>query len=838
MRYLILCSVFFVCIFATDINVIDNNNHIMIQSDMVFIKIDKSPWHLTVMESQGQTIASEGDIRTGGSLPEPPDTPLEYYTDKHTFGPLTYRVDTEKRKQIFGKDIKGEAFHVENIQSWEYTNEGVRLTCSTSEVSFDSLQMFVDVHFVEDNIFYLKAHLSNSNGVWNFSETFVANPDEHYFGLGEHFNNDNSRGFVRGMQPEYAPGSKAEHNKTHVLVPFYISNNGYGIFAPIRRRGYFDMAASFNDLSRFTFDSKAMEFYFMVNKDPKKTMNSYMKMTGMPPLYPRWVFAPHQWRNVHNHASEVYEDMEKMRGYDIPGSVIWIDNPWQTEYNNFKFNTEQFPKIQELFQDMRAKGYRIALWSSEFVNSEASHFGEAMANGYFLNIDKNYTPFVMPWANGWGAPVNFINPDARKWWQEKIDSCMSIGVSGWKLDYGEIEDGLTATSLGVRFYNGKEKLEDVGIYRFNYHKTFNDMIQKKYDGDGFLICRTATFGDQVNNPCIWPGDLNNDFSFHEKGIVGGLPGAIAGGISVSMSGFPYYGSDIGGFRGGTPSKNSLIRWAQFAALSPVMQLGGGGNHLPWDFNQFDKETLEIYKKYARLHTDLFPYLYTYAKIASEEGLPIMRPLFMEYPQDTNACTVKFQYLFGENILVAPIYQDTTERELYLPEGTWIDYWTGQRFSGPLQMHVQAPLDTLPLYVKEGTVIPMADPTIDTLAEATDPEVVTWEQKRDHLVVMAFPGQNAIPFTLYDGTTVQSNMIAKNSISLQANSNETKRYTWIVKLTQKNSIKQIESNSVAIPEFTNEEEFEKTNQGWFQQENTLKVKVQKTRGTSNIIITFN
>lgn len=837
MRYIFMVLFLLLPLFATDVDTYDNGNELIIQTNALKISIAKSPWHLRVANSGGTVLASEGDVRTGGSLPEPPDTPLGYYADEHTFGPLVYRVHRDKRIKELGTKInKGEAFHVKDILNWKKTDSGVEITCSTSEVDDPSIvTMQVNINFTADNIFLFKATLSNTKQVWNFSETFDCGENEHYFGLGEHFNAANSKGYVRGMQPEYAPGSKSEHSKTHLLVPFYISNKGYGVFAPIRRRGYFDMGASFADLARFTFDTSTLEFYFIVNEDPKKTMTSYMEMVGMPPLYPKWVFAPHQWRNVHNHADEVYDDMEKMRGYDIPGSVIWIDNPWQTEYNDFKFNEEQFPKIKNLIQDMRGKGYRVALWSSEFLNSEATEFGEAMANGYLLNMDKNYTPFVMPWANGWGAPVNFVNPEARKWWQKKIDSCMAMGVSGWKLDYGEIEDGLTASSVGVRFYNGTKKMVDVGEYRMNYHRTFNEMLQK-YDSDGFLICRTGAFGDQVNAPCIWPGDLDNDFSFNGKGVVGGLPAGIAGGISTSMSGFPYYGPDIGGFRKGTPTKNSLIRWAQFGAFSPVMQLGGGGNHLPWDFKQFDRETLEIYKKYARLHMDLFPYLYTYAKIASEKGLPIMRPLFLEYPNDVEACKARFQYLFGENFLVAPIYQDNTEREVYLPEGVWVDYWTGKKHNGPAKIQVHAPLDTLPLFVKDGSLIPMADPTLDTLTTATDPDIVTWEQKRDHLVVMAFPQQNS-EFTLYDGTVLRSSMQGNSSIDLQAQSVESRRYTWLVRVTQKNAIQQIENNAVVLPEYTDKESFEKATQGWFMDADMLKVKVAPMKGDSNVRVVF-
>ena len=269
-----------------------------------------------------------------------------------------------------------------------------------------------------------------------------------------------------------------------------------------------------------------------------------------------------------------------------------------------------------------------------------------------------------------------------------------------------------------------------------------------------IVSRAGCFGDQANAPFIWPGDLDNDFSVHVPPRIGGLPAAIVAGISVGLVGFPFFAPDVGGFLNGTPSKNSLIRWAQFGALCPVMQLGGGGNHRPWDTSVFDAETLRIYRKYARLHHDLAPYIYSYASEAFDYGMPVIRSLALHHPDDPAAWREDYTYLFGQELLVAPVYEDVTAREVYLPRGRWIDFWDRTEHVGPKRFVRQAPLDTLPLFVKAGAIIPLLDPEVDTLAPATNPGVVSFDQRRDHLRLWVWPDGDS-HFRLYDGTLLES-----------------------------------------------------------------------------------
>ena len=253
---------------------------------------------------------------------------------------------------------------------------------------------------------------------------------------------------------------------------------------------------------------------------------------------------------------------------------------------------------------------------------------------------------------------------------------------------------------------------------------------------GFLLCRAGTYGDQVNVSVIWPGDLDATMWGHRDVVkdpdgktitaVGGLGPSMVYGLSLGPSGFPFYGSDTGGYRHSPPGpdKQTFMRWFQQTALSTVMQVGTSGNSVPWEFRPekegFDQEVLDTYRIYARLHLRLFPYQWTYAKNLAVDGRPIQRPLGLAHPElgihpsDT--------YLFGDHLLVAPvIVRDAVSRDVPLPPGRWLDWWDGTAYEGGMTHTVAAPLDRLPLFLASGGIVPMLRPTIDTISPVADPD---------------------------------------------------------------------------------------------------------------------
>ncbi len=274
---------------------------------------------------------------------------------------------------------------------------------------------------------------------------------------------------------------------------------------------------------------------------------------------------------------------------------------------------------------------------------------------------------------------------------------------------------------------------------------------------------------------IWPGDLDASFAKHGEAVddggnkynaVGGLPASVVAGLSLGPSGYPFYGSDTGGYRHSPPDKELFTRWFEQTALSSVMQVGTSSNDVAWEptpDNGFDDEMLGWYRKYTRLHLRLFPYEWTLAKRIAEDGRPIQRALGLAYPE--LGLHPNDVYLFGDDLLVAPVVErGVTSREVPLPPGTWLDYWTGEAHEGPSTITVDAPLDTLPLFVRAGGIIPMLRPTIDTMAPTTDPATVdSFATTAGLLWVRVAPGAKS-SFTLYDGSEL-SQEAAASEISL-------------------------------------------------------------------------
>ena len=405
-------------------------------------------------------------------------------------------------------------------------------------------------------------------------------PGEPLYGFGESFGGANATGQVREAQFRPDDAFESGLNEAHVPVPLALwPRRGLGLFVRDRRAGAFDLGATTPDAATATFNLPArgpLAFELFVADAPLDLVRHYVAATARPAVPPRWAFAPQQWRNEHRSSAEVQDDARQMRALGIPGSTMWIDNPWQTGYNTFTFDEQRFVGIDALLAELRGLGYRVVVWSTPYLLSSgatADDYRAADAAHLFVMDDGGRTlPF--PWNQGPVGLIDFTNPAAVTFWRERIARAVARGVSGFKLDYGEdVVPALYGIQLTMRLAAGDN--QDLhGIFARYYHDAYLGALPP---GDGFLITRAGAWGEQDRNTCIWPGDLDSDFSRHgvDNGQgernVGGLPAAIAGGLSLSVSGYPFFGSDIGGYREGTPTTEVLIRWAQYAALGTIMQ---------------------------------------------------------------------------------------------------------------------------------------------------------------------------------------------------------------------------------------------------------------------------
>jgi alpha-D-xyloside xylohydrolase len=595
-----------------------------------------------------------------------------------------------------------------------------------------------------------------------------ASADEGFYGLGEYYDEVNHRGKVRAMQLEIDSGVESGYNEAHVPVPFMTGTNGWGLFIESERPGAFAVATTEPDLIEAAFgtglaSAEGLRFHLFGAAHPLDVTRLYYDVTGNPRLPARWALGPWIWRDENKDQAEFLADVNTIRDLDLATTAMWIDRPYATAVNTFDFLGSQFPEPQAMIDEAHGLGFRLALWHTPYLD-EKGQADDTKDLREYAEAHGYYPASVGLLLNKWGRPIDLTNPDAYAWWQSLVKKYTAMGIEGFKLDYTEdVVPGLTIARNEWDFASGEdERTLHAGFQRY-YHRLYSETLPAE---GGFLLCRGGTFGDQTNVSVIWPGDLDATFLKHrEKGEdsggsffgVGGLPASIIAGLSLGPSGFPFYGADTGGYKHSPPDKELFTRWFEQTAFSTVMQIGTSSNTVAWEKDGgpgFDDEMLDWYRLYTRLHLRLFPYLWTYAKNQEKDGRPIARPLGLAYPE--LGIHPNDVYLLGDNLLVAPVTtRGATSREVPFPPGKWVDYWTGETHAGGSSESVAAPLGRIPVFVREGGIVPMLRPTIDAMAETTDPDRVdSYATTPGVLYVRAFAGP-AADFTVFDGAEIHA-----------------------------------------------------------------------------------
>lgn len=584
--------------------------------------------------------------------------------------------------------------------------------------------------------------------------------NEGFYGLGEYFDAVNHRGKVRAMQFEIDGSQESGYNEAHVPIPLIIGTRGWGLFVESFHTGVFDVASSRQDRVDVAFGlgpaaSAGLTFHLLGADHPLDVTRHYYELTGYPRLPARWALGPWLWRDENEDQVQVESDIQTMRDLDLPASGIWIDRPYASAVNSFDFDPAMFTDAQAMIDFAREQGFRMALWHTPYLDQvhEATRelHEEALARGYYPP-----TPGIL--ANSWGNLIDFTNPDAYMWWQNLIRRYTDMGIE-FKLDYAEdIVPGIMGARNVWEFHDGRDERTMHAEYQLLYHRVYGQTLPKT---GGLLLCRAGTIGDQVSVSAIWPGDLDANMAKHKEVVqkdgkqynaVGGLPAAVVASLTLGPSGFPFFGSDTGGYRHSPTDKETFTRWFQHTALSTVMQIGTSTNEVAWEFKEgtgFDQEMLDWYRTYTRLHIRLFPYEWTHAKRIAEDGRPILRAIGLAYPElEVHPDDI---YLFGDDLLVAPVVErGARTREVIFPPGAWFDWWDGTRYEGSQTTVVDAPLSKLPLFLREGGIIPMLRPTIDTMAPTTRPyEVDSYATTPGILHVRMAPGTSH--FRLFDGS---------------------------------------------------------------------------------------
>jgi alpha-D-xyloside xylohydrolase len=535
-------------------------------------------------------------------------------------------------------------------------------------------------------------------------EALCLAPEERLYGFGERFVPLDQRGRRWESWTIDALGTATQ--RAYKPVPFGMSSRGYGLFINSSARIDFDLGASSSLSAAFAIDAPELDYFIIYGPALSDVLRRYWRLTGAPPLPPRWSFG--FWTSRFGYKSR--EEVEAVaRGYReraLPCDVIHLDPPWmgpEENWCNLTWDTGAFPDPAGMIEDLRDLGFRVCLWENPYVAQGSALYAEGAANGFFVQ-DAAGEPYLIP---GWTAKrvptavVDFTNPAAAAWWQERHRALLDMGVATFKTDFGEWAppDG--------RYHDGTPGQKAHNLYPLLYNRAVFAVLNDYSGGKGLVWARSATAGGQCY-PVHWGGDSRTTF--------GHMATSLRGGLNFILSGFAYWSHDIGGF---THESNPALyaRWAQFGLFSSHARAHGTTPREPWVFGE-DVEA--IFRKYATLRYRLLPYIFSCAAQTVTTGRPLLRPLLLDYQDDPTTHTLDLQYLFGDAFLVAPVFAPEADVSVYLPAGRWIDYWSKHTHAGPGWVIVHAPLDTLPLFVREGAIIPMGPPAQYVEEQSLDP----------------------------------------------------------------------------------------------------------------------
>lgn len=614
---------------------------------------------------------------------------------------------------------------------------------------------------------------------------------EAFYGLGEWFDSPNHRGQLRPMQLEADLTTESGSTENHVVTPFLFGSTGWGLFVESNRTGVFDVAKTDPTLVDSTWSvadasSDGLTVHLFSAADALDVPQQYFRVTGLPKAPAFWALGPWLWRNENADTAQVLDDLKHLRDLDLATSGMWLDRPYATEVNSFDYDPLKFPDAGAMIDAIHASGLKLALWHTPYLASTAPLRAEADAKGYF-------PPATGVQLNHWSAPLDFTNPAATAFWSSHLEAYTAHGVEGFKLDFAEdIVAGLSGKAGGWRFFDGSTERTMHAQYTRLYHSTY----RAKLNGDGFLLVRSGRWGTQATGVVVWPGDIDATLTRYQQPFeaegkqligVGGLPSAIRAGIGLSLSGFQF-AADTGGYRHGPPNKETFMRWVEQSALMPVMQTGDSTSQPPWVFtpeNGRDDEALNLYRTFARLHLRLSPYFYSHLqRLAQGTGRPVVRPFGLAFP--SLHVFPDEVYTLGDELLVAPVEQaGATSKTFPMPEGRWFSFFTFEALSGTpgAPVTVPAALTQLPLFIREGALVPMLSPTLDTLAPATAAGVESFEGGPQDLWVRVVPGATASQFELFDGALVSQQAMGSTVVlSARAGSTFKQRLVWEVMMS--------------------------------------------------------
>lgn len=508
------------------------------------------------------------------------------------------------------------------------------------------------------------------------------------YGLGERFTSFVKNGQV--VESWNADGGTSSE-LAYKAIPFYICSQGYGVFVNHPGPVSFEVASEKVSRVQFSVPGEYLDYYLIAGPDPKKVLQRYTALTGRPALPPAWSFG--LWLTtsfVTDYNEETVSSfIDGMAERDIPLSVFHFDCFWMKEYNwsNLEWDLTQFPEPEVFLAKLKKRGLKICVWINPYIAQRSALFSEGAEHGYLLKTVEGNVWQTDTWQPGMGI-VDFTNPDACRWFSAKLECLLAMGVDCFKTDFGE-----AIPVDNVAWHDGSDPFRMHNYYTYLYNETvFGLLERKKGKGEAVVFARSATAGSQ-RFPVHWGGDSTANYD--------SMAETLRGGLSLCTSGFGFWSHDISGFER-TATPDLYKRWTAFGLLSTHSRLHGNASYrVPW---LFDEEAVEVLRFFTKLKCRLMPYLFAAACTASTTGVPVMRPMFLEFPDDPACAYLDRQYLLGAGLLVAPVFRADGEVAYYLPEGEWTHFITGSVVTGGRWLREQYGYMSLPVFVRSNSLL--------------------------------------------------------------------------------------------------------------------------------------
>ena len=532
-------------------------------------------------------------------------------------------------------------------------------------------------------------------------------PEEHYYGLGEKAGPMDRRGRAFTMWNTDAFGWQESTDPLYKSIPFFLglrSGVAYGIFFDNTFRTSFDFGTQSSDTYSFGAEGGELDYYFFYGPHPKKVLEAYTALAGRTPLPPLWTLGYQQCRYSYFPEARVREVARLFREKRIPADVLYLDIDYLDGFRPFIVNREYFPHFEEMIADLHGQGFKFISIIDPHLKKQEGYFpyDQGVAGDHFIkNPDGSlYVGVVWP---GESVFPEFTLERTRQWWGTLFQELMDAGIDGIWNDMNEPAiffradktmplDTVHRTDFGTTDHREAHNIYGTQMVR----GTYEGLLKLRPNRRPFVLTRAGYAGSQ-RYAATWTGDNTSSWN-HYRMTVPTL-------LGLGLSGYPYVGVDIGGYAGSPPA-DLLTRWTQLGVFTPLFRnhtQTGRADQEPWVHGP---EHEAIRKRYIELRYELMPYIYTNMEETARTGIPLMRPLFLEYPEDGGTYGNDRQFLFGRDLLVAAQLDEMTDSwTLGLPPGEWYDYWTGEKFAGHQVLHESPELEELPLYVRAGAIIP-------------------------------------------------------------------------------------------------------------------------------------